>query len=189
MTPLRATLLFVKPSFVIVGLGNPGSSYTETRHNLGFKAVDLLKEKFGEGEWEDRQKFLSLVSEGKIGDSPVLFVKPQTFMNRSGEAIRKITDFFKLDAGTQLLIINDDIDLPAGEIRVRKSGGPGTHNGLKSVVEQIGESFARLRIGLGAPLKGEDLAAWVLSVPPEEERRVLLRAVESVIKPVEEFVG
>ncbi|MDD4628303.1 MAG: aminoacyl-tRNA hydrolase [Candidatus Peribacteraceae bacterium] len=179
----------MKPSFVIVGLGNPGSSHAETRHNLGFKAVDLLKEKFGAGEWEDRQKFSALVAEGKIGESVVLFVKPQTFMNRSGESIRKIVDFFKLDTGTQLLIISDDIDLPIGEIRMRTSGGPGTHNGLKSVVEQIGENFARLRIGLGAPQKGEDLAAWVLSVPPEGERETLLRVMESVIKPVEDFVG
>lgn len=186
----------MKPSFVIVGLGNPGASYAETRHNLGFKAVDLLMGKFGEGEpfdatqgkWEDRQKFLSLVAEGKIGDTPVLLVKPQTFMNRSGEAVRKIVDFFKLDTGKQLLIISDDIDLPVGEVRLRTSGGPGTHNGLKSVVEQIGEGFPRLRIGLGAPQKGEDLAAWVLSVPPEGERTALLRAVESIITPVEEFV-
>jgi PTH1 family peptidyl-tRNA hydrolase len=172
----------VKPSFVIVGLGNPGASYAETRHNLGFKAVDLLKEKFGEGDWEDRQKFLAHVAEGKIGDEPVIFVKPQTFMNRSGEAVRKIVDFFKLDAGKQLLLISDDIDLPVGEVRLR------TYNGLKSVVEQIGEGFPRLRIGLGSPQKGEDLAAWVLSVPTPEETKGLAKALADVPSRVEEIV-
>ena len=144
----------MKPSLVIIGLGNPGTQYANTRHNAGFRAADLLAESFGaDGVWQDRQKFLAQTCEVNIAEVPVLLVKPQTFMNRSGESIRKIVDFFKIDPARQLLIISDDIDLPLGEVRFRENGGPGTHNGLKSVVEQIGEgerSFNRL-LYLGIP--------------------------------------
>src|SRR3989344_7892163 len=125
----------MKPSLVIIGLGNPGASYERTRHNLGFAALDVLSEAYGEGEWKDTQKFGSVTQEARILTIPVLLAKPQTFMNRSAEAVKKIVDFYKLDPKEQVLIISDDIDLPLGELPLRKKGGPGTHNGLKSIIE------------------------------------------------------
>lgn len=179
----------MKPSLVIIGLGNPGTQYANTRHNAGFRAADLLAESFGaDGVWQDRQKFLAQTCEVNIAEVPVLLVKPQTFMNRSGESIRKIVDFFKIDPARQLLIISDDIDLPLGEVRFRENGGPGTHNGLKSVVEQIGEGFPRLRIGLGTPPAGTDLAVWVLSVPSKEEAETLHWSLNGISQQVEAFL-
>lgn len=186
----------MKPSLVIVGLGNPGAQYADTRHNAGFRVVDFLAKQYGEGDpfdatqdtWAEKQKFLAAVVEGTISGKPVLLVKPSTFMNRSGECVRKVVDFFKLDPLKQLLVISDDIDLPLGEVRFRENGGPGTHNGLKSVVEQIGEGFARLRIGLGTPPVGTDLAAWVLSVPLAEERDALIHALDAVPSHIQTMV-
>ncbi len=179
----------MKPFLIIVGLGNPGGTYEQTRHNAGFRAADILSSTFGEGEWKDRAKLLSVVSEIQIGDVPVLLVKPTTFMNRSGEAVQKLVNFYKLDPGFQLLVLSDDCDLPLGEIRFRNQGGPGTHNGLGSVVEYVGEGFPRIRIGLGSPSTGVDLAQWVLSVPPAEEQKQLAEAIaQEVPRRVREFV-
>ncbi|TSC58041.1 MAG: peptidyl-tRNA hydrolase, PTH1 family [Candidatus Peregrinibacteria bacterium Greene0416_19] len=178
----------MKPSLVIVGLGNPGAGYESARHNAGFRAVDTLSRAYGTGKWTDRQKFLSRSQEARIVTVPVLLVKPQTFMNRSGEAVRKVVDFFKLNPAEQLLVLTDDIDLPIGDIRLRRSGGPGTHNGMRSIVEALGESFPRLRIGLGTPPDGSDLATWVLSTPAKEEQSLLERSWDSIPDIVEEFV-
>ncbi|MBI3618939.1 aminoacyl-tRNA hydrolase [Candidatus Peregrinibacteria bacterium] len=178
----------MKPSLLIIGLGNPGSSYEKTRHNVGFQAVERLSEAFGQGDWQDKQKYLSLVQEARIVTVPVLLVQPQTFMNRSGEAIKKLVDFYKLDAAEQLLVLCDDVDLPLGEMRLRKSGGPGTHNGLKSIALQFGERFPRLRIGLGSQPAGADLSAWVLSVASEQEREILHKTFEGLPEIVRSFV-
>ena len=178
----------MKPSFVIVGLGNPGASYEKTRHNIGFQAVDVLAKTFGGGKFEDRQKFLSHVLEVSMDAVPALLVKPQNFMNCSGEAIRNIVEFYKIDPKKQILVLCDDIDLPLGETRLRMKGGPGTHNGLKSIVQIFGEEFPRLRIGLGSQPPGADLAAWVLSVPSTDDRVVLKKALESLPDIVKEFV-
>lgn len=168
----------MKPTLIIVGLGNPGAAYVSTRHNAGFRALDALHAAFGDDSaWKERAKLLSVIAEITIESVPVLLAKPQTFMNRSGEAVQKLVSFYKADPGSRLWIISDDCDLPLGEIRFRHQGGPGTHNGLKSVVEHIGEGFPRIRIGLGAAPAGSDLAQWVLSVPPAEEREQLDRAI------------
>ncbi|MDD5623720.1 MAG: aminoacyl-tRNA hydrolase [Candidatus Peribacteraceae bacterium] len=179
----------MKPDIVIVGLGNPGTQYAGTRHNAGFRAVSLLARHCGAGEWQPKQKFLAEVAEGSMGGKSALFVRPQTFMNRSGEAVGKIIPFYKLDASRALLILSDDIDLPLGALRFRESGGPGTHNGLKSVVDALGEGFPRLRIGLGAPPAGADLAAWVLSVPPPAEAKLLEEAIAKTPEMVEQRVA
>ncbi len=178
----------MKPSLIIVGLGNPGNAYVATRHNAGFQAIDVLAKYFGEGEWQEKQKFVSSVCEARIVTVPILLVKPQTFMNRSGEAIRKLVDFYKVDPAHQILILSDDIDLPLGEVRLRMSGGPGTHNGLKSICATLGENFPRLRIGLGSAPEGEDLANWVLSVPRREEVATLQATYESIPEKVKSFV-
>jgi len=179
----------VKPALLIVGLGNPGSSYESTRHNAGFRALDALHSVFGGGEWRDRPKFQASIAEMMIGTVPVLLVKPKTYMNRSGEAVHKLVDYYKADPTFQLLVLSDDCDLPLGEVRFRSQGGPGTHNGLKSVVENAGEGFPRLRIGLGQAPAGADLAEWVLSVPSAEERTLLDAALRTELpRKVEEFV-
>ncbi len=178
----------MKPSLVVIGLGNPGASYARSRHNAGFRGIDVLSQAFGEGEWQERQKYASIVQEARMVTVPILLVKPQTFMNRSGEAVRKIVDFFKLDPAQQVLILSDDIDLPLGTVRLRRSGGPGTHNGLKSIVEQIGEGFPRLRIGLGSPAAGTDLATWVLSTTSPDEEKALNAVWEELPALVRKFV-
>ena len=187
-TQLRYSVHQMKPSLVIIGLGNPGSGHERTRHNLGFKAIDHLSKEFGEGKWQDKQKFLSVMQEGRIVTAPILLVKPQTYMNRSGEAVRKLVDFYKLDSKNQIIILCDDVDLPLGEIRFRKNGGPGTHNGLKSIVEVLGEDFPRLRIGVGTHPAGADLAAWVLSAPSTEEEKVYEQILKSLPEKIRSIV-
>lgn len=178
----------MKPSLIIVGLGNPGKAYENTRHNLGFLAIDALKETFGEGEWEDRKKFESIVCEGRVVTVPVLFVKPQTFMNNSGEAIHKIVEFYKLNASQQVLVVFDDIDIPLGTFRIKHKGGPGTHNGMKSIVDHLGEDFARLKIGLGAPPKEQDLATWILSGLTAEEKIETTQIFGQLPEAITDFV-
>lgn len=179
----------MKPHLVIIGLGNPGKEHAKTRHNAGFRAVDLLSEEFGEGEWTESQKFLCRMQEARVVTVPVLLVQPVTYMNRSGECIRKLVEFYKLNPREQILVICDDIDLPLGEVRLRMTGGPGTHNGLRSIVVVLGEEFPRLRIGIGGTQpKGEDLATWVLSVPSKDEQKKITASLECLPELVKKFV-
>ncbi len=142
--------------------------------------MDALAKEFSGGDFEEKQKFSALISEGRIITAPILFVKPLTYMNRSGEALRKIVDFYKLDPKSQLLVLCDDVDLPLGEVRVRMKGGPGTHNGLKSIVEIFGEDFPRIRIGLGAHPSGDALSAWVLSIPSPADQKIISKALREL---------
>jgi len=129
------------------------------------------------------------MQEARIVTVPVLLVKPTTYMNRSGECIRKLVEFYKLNPREQILVLCDDIDLPAGEVRLRMKGGPGTHNGLRSIVVVLGEEFPRLRIGIGGTQpKGEDLSAWVLSVPSKEEQKAIEVAIATLPANVKKFV-
>lgn len=179
----------MKPSLFIIGLGNPGKEYERTRHNAGFRSVDLLSKTFGEGEWTENQKFFCRMQEARIVAVPVMLVQPTTYMNRSGECIRKLVEFYKLNSRQQILVLCDDIDLPAGEVRLRIKGGPGTHNGLRSIVVVLGEEFPRIRIGIGGTqTKLHDLASWVLSVPPKEEQEKLDNAIATLPEKVKEFV-
>jgi peptidyl-tRNA hydrolase, PTH1 family len=169
----------MKPKFIFVGIGNPGKTYEKTRHNVGFMALDHLAKEYGAGDWVEQQKFTSDISEVTIEGVDCYLVKPRTYMNRSGEAIAKLVGFFKLNPATQLLVICDDIDLPLGTHRLRMKGGPGTHNGLKSIIESnLSENFPRLRIGLGKQPEGMDLAAFVLSKFSPEELKTLQPSFE-----------
>ncbi len=178
----------MKPTLVIVGLGNPGKTYERTRHNAGFHAIDQLAETYGTGAWKDLPKFSSDGLEARIGIAPVLLLKPKTFMNLSGEAVHKVVDFYKLDPTQALLVLCDDIDLPLATPRLRKMGSAGTHNGLKSVIEHIGEGFPRLRLGIGPKPEGVDLAAWVVSAFSKEERQAMEGLYAVVPEIVKEFV-
>ena len=178
----------MKPALVIFGLGNPGAQYEHTRHNAGFLALDILSKEFGQDEWQDKQKFDSFIQEARVGIAPVLLVKPKTFMNLSGEAVRKVVDFYKIDAASQVLVLSDDIDIPLGELRLRMKGGPGTHNGLKSIVDSFGEECPRIRIGLGQAPAGQDLSSWVLSKFMKEEIETLRESFVGLPKMIEGFV-
>ena len=126
---------FAKDTYVIVGLGNPGKEYAETRHNMGYKAIDVLSS--DENIEIRRNKFHSLIGQGRISGKKTVLVKPETYMNRSGIAVRESAMYFNV-APENLIVIYDDIDLPSGSIRIRKSGGAGTHNGMKSVIQELG---------------------------------------------------
>ena len=144
---------------VIVGLGNPGREYADTRHNIGFKVADVIGERLGL-QW---RKDADVLFAKSFGESPFLVVKPQTFMNRSGYAVSRFAGYHNVDPG-ELFIVVDDVDLPLGRIRVRARGSAGTHNGLKSVVEQLGTTgFPRMRLGVGRGDARRDLADYVLA--------------------------
>ena len=154
--------------FVIVGLGNPGKKYENTRHNAGFLAIDALAEKYGIRVEEKKHK--ALCGTGVIDGVKVLLVKPQTFMNLSGESVRAVLDFYKLDPEEEMIIIYDDISLAPGNIRIRKKGSAGGHNGIKSLIAHAGtQNFMRIKVGVGEKPSGWDLADYVLGHFTEED--------------------
>jgi len=165
--------------YIIAGLGNPGKKYENTRHNMGFIAIDLLAEEFGIKV--DKLKFKSLVGEGRIAGQRVLLMKPQTYMNLSGEAIREAVNFYKIDP-EELIVIYDDIDIPTGTFRIRKKGSAGTHNGMRSVVYQIqSDQFPRIRVGIGSEKK-VDLIHYVTGGVSKSEKELLEDALVKAAK-------
>ena len=172
--------------YVIIGLGNPGDEYAATRHNMGYRALDILSESTGIEIRKSR--FHSLIGQGRIGSSKVVLVKPLTFMNNSGRAAREVAMYFDVPS-ENVIVIYDDIDIPAGAIRIRKSGGPGTHNGMRSVVSELGtQEFPRIRIGVGAAKAGEDLIDRVIGKVPKEEQGVLDKAASDAALAAEDMV-
>lgn len=162
--------------YLIIGLGNPGKEYENTRHNMGFKTIDVLASRNNIDV--SKSKFNSLIGKGFIGDEKVLLCKPQTYMNSSGIAVRQCAMYYDIPRDN-VIVIYDDIDLPIASIRIRKAGGPGTHNGMKSVVEQLGiTDFPRIRIGVGAAEDGENLIDRVVGKVPKNEKVLLDKAVE-----------
>ncbi len=142
---------------VIVGLGNPGEKYENTRHNLGFMVLDALLEKFEEASktfWEKDSKLKAATKQVKHGDNTLLLVKPQTFMNDSGIAVQKVLSFYKIDP-VDLILIHDELDLPYGKQRIRFGGGAGGNHGVESVIEHIGDKFLRIRLGIGTDSEHE----------------------------------
>ncbi|MBN7774170.1 aminoacyl-tRNA hydrolase [Clostridium aminobutyricum] len=171
--------------YVIVGLGNPGKKYENTRHNIGFITVDLLAERHGIKI--NKIKHKALVGEGTISDQKVLLVKPQTYMNLSGNSVREIMDYYKVNI-ENLLIIYDDIDLPTGSVRIRKKGSAGTHNGMRSVIYDLqSDQFPRIRIGMGMDRK-MDLKDFVTGGFTKSEKILLEKAVEHSADAVECFL-
>ena len=155
-------------SWLIVGLGNPGREYEKTRHNTGFRAMDILAEKLNAKV--DRLKFQGLYTQVNYGGKKLFLLKPQTYMNLSGEAVRQAVDFYKIPP-ERVLVLFDDISLPVGKLRIRKNGSAGGHNGLKSIISCLGsDQFPRVKIGVGAkPHPDYDLADWVLSTVSKTE--------------------
>lgn len=174
-------------TYVIAGLGNPGKEYENTRHNMGFKAIDVLSSI--ENIEIRKNKFHALIGQGKIEGKKAVLVKPETYMNRSGIAVRESAMYFDVPS-QNLIVIYDDIDLPAGTIRIRKAGGAGTHNGMKSVVEQLGtKDFIRIRIGVGAAEGDEDLVERVIGKVPKDEQAVLQKAAEEAARSAIDIIA
>ena len=162
--------------YIIVGLGNPGKQYENTRHNMGFLAVDLLAEKYNIDV--NKIKFKALVGEGRIAGQKVLLVKPQTYMNLSGEAVRQAMDFYKI-VPEELIVIYDDIDIPTGTFRIRKKGSPGTHNGMRNIFQHIQTNdFPRIRVGIGSGKK-DNLAGYVTGGISKSEQEILADVLKS----------
>lgn len=178
---------FAKDTYVIAGLGNPGKEYEDTRHNMGYKAIDVLSS--SENIEVRRSKFHSLFGRGTIAGKKAILVKPETYMNRSGIAVREAAMYFDV-APQNLIVIYDDIDLPAGSIRIRKSGGAGTHNGMKSVVQELGtKDFIRIRIGIGSAEAGEDLVDRVIGKVPQAEKELLQKAAAEAAEAVRDIIA
>ena len=157
--------------YIIVGLGNPEEDYGKTRHNMGFNVINKIANQY---EIEvTKKKFQGLYGMGNIEGEKVILLKPQKFMNLSGKSVKEILNFYKLEP-TQLIVIYDDIDIEPGVIRLRKSGGAGTHNGMKSVVHELNtQNFKRVRVGIGMPEKKEDLIEYVIGAISEEDKEKL----------------
>ena len=154
---------------LIVGLGNPGNPYARTRHNVGFDVIDVLSEKTGIAV--KKKMSHTLVGEGNYQGERIVLCKPQTFMNDSGRSVVELVNWYKPEPA-RLLVIYDDIDLPLGKLRIRKSGSAGTHNGMRSILAQYGrQDFPRMRVGVGAKPEGWDLADWVRSHSATQEEQ------------------
>ena len=168
--------------YIIAGLGNPTAQYAGTRHNVGFAVIDVLSAAYGIAV--DTRKFNGLIGRGMIGSERVLLVKPQTYMNASGECLREVLNYFKEDI-SRLIVIVDDINLEPGQLRIRGKGSAGGHNGLKSIISQCGsQDFARIRVGIGEKNPRQDLADYVLSHFSGEEREQMDAAYSLAAKAV-----
>ena len=172
---------------LIVGLGNPGREYAQTRHNIGFQIVSRLAEKHGLAF--SRMQNEALVATGRIGNVRVVLAKPQTWMNDSGRAVGPLARFYKVEL-TRLLIVYDDLDRPSGSLRLRSEGGHGGHNGMRSIIARLGtQEFARLRVGIGRPPGRMDPAAYVLQPFARDEEIVMDTARDRAVEAIERFLA
>ncbi|CCQ97342.1 Peptidyl-tRNA hydrolase [[Clostridium] ultunense Esp] len=172
--------------FVVVGLGNPGKNYFNTRHNVGFDTINLLANR--NNIIINKIKFKSVYGEGTIGGEKVFLVKPQTYMNNSGMAVLDLYNFYKLPL-ENIIVVVDDIDIEFGTIRIRKKGSAGSHNGLKSIIYHLqSEDFPRIKIGIGNKREGQDLADFVLSRFDKDERMDIDVAIEKAAQAVETII-
>ena len=173
--------------FLIVGLGNPERKYEGTRHNVGFEAIDVISKKYGIEVNQKEQK--GLVGKGMINGYKVILVKPQTYMNLSGECVAPLADCYDVDPETELVVISDDVSLSTGNIRVRKKGSAGGHNGLKNIIALLGSNvFPRIRVGVGECTDG-DMVSHVLGRYDAEDRERVDASMEKVLGAVELFLA
>lgn len=165
---------------IILGIGNPGKKYDGTRHNIGFIAMDYMESKYGIKI--NKVKHKALIGEGNIAGEKVILVKPQTYVNLSGESLREICAYYKVPP-QQVIVIHDDVSLDCGKLRIRKKGSDGGHNGLKSIIYQLkSDDFIRIKIGVGAPPEEYDMADWVLGHFSKEEISHLSKLVDCVVE-------
>ncbi len=169
--------------YIIVGLGNPGKDYQNTRHNIGFDVIDTLADMAGISVIEKKHK--AIIGKGVIDGQKVILVKPQTYMNLSGESVREVIDYYKVDEEEELIVISDDISLDVGMLRVRKKGSAGGHNGLKNIIQHLGhDTFMRIKMGVGEKPKGYDLADYVLGHFTQDERKIMDEAAKSATEAI-----
>ncbi len=170
--------------YLIVGLGNPGKTYEGTRHNMGFDTIDYLIEEHQIPQ--SGVKFNAMYGKGIIGGEKVILMKPLSFMNLSGGPVQEAASYFKIDPETELIVIYDDIDLEPGQLRIRKQGSAGGHNGMKDIIQKLGtQKFTRIKVGVGAKPKGWDLADYVLGRFSSNERKVVDESIKRAGKAVE----
>ena len=171
--------------FLIVGLGNPGTEYQNTRHNIGFNAINFIANKYNINV--NREKFKGMCGEGFINGEKVILLKPTTYMNLSGESIREVVDFYKI-SNEDVLVIYDDISLDVGRLRIREKGSAGGHNGIKSIIAHLGtDIFPRIKVGVGQP--NVDLVNYVLGKFTKEEMEVLSESIDASTKAAKEIIS
>ena len=173
--------------YIIAGLGNPTKEYEGTRHNVGFDVIDRLSERYNIDVTMEKHR--ALIGKGMIAGQKVILVKPQTYMNLSGEAVHEAVQFYKIPAD-HVLVIYDDVSLPVGKLRVRPTGSAGGHNGIKNIIAHLGtQEFPRIKIGTGAPSGGgAEMIDWVIGVPSQAERKILVESFETAIKAAEDII-
>lgn len=170
--------------YIIAGLGNPTSQYEGTRHNVGFDVIDALADKYNISV--DGRKSRAFIGKGIIEGQKVILVKPQTYMNLSGESIRGLVDYYKIDEEQELLIIYDDVSLDVGQLRIRKKGSAGGHNGIKSIIANLGtQVFPRIKVGVGEKPKKYDLADYVLGHFSKADREIMEEGYQKAVKAIE----
>ena len=173
--------------YIIVGLGNPGKEYTNTRHNIGFDSIDKLAEAEGISVLEKKHK--AIIGKGYVAGQKAILAKPQTYMNLSGESVRELIDYYKVDETSELIVISDDISLDVGQVRIRKKGSAGGHNGLKSIIAHLGhDNFMRIKMGVGEKPKGYDLADYVLGHFTQDERKQMDEAAGRAVEAIRMMV-
>ena len=173
--------------FLIVGLGNPGKQYEHTRHNIGFDVMDALAEKYNISISEKKHK--ALCGKGVINGVKVVLAKPQTYMNLSGESVAELVNYYKMDPEEEMIVIYDDISLAPGNLRIRKKGSAGGHNGIKSIIAHLGTTvFPRIKVGVGEKPKNYDLADYVLGHFSKQERELMEEGYEHASDAVEQIV-
>ena len=170
--------------YLIVGLGNPEEDYSNTRHNMGFNTINKISKEYDIEV--NKKKFKGLYGTGMIEGEKVILLKPQTFMNLSGESVKEVVDFYKIE-NDDIIVIYDDMDVELGTIKIRKKGGPGSHNGMKSVVQYLGTDFARIRVGIGKP-EDNDFIRYVIGPIPKEEKEILDKSTTTAKEAVIEII-
>lgn len=172
---------------LVIGLGNPGKKYDRTKHNIGFIAVDQLAQNLGLSF--NKTKFKSVYAEGNIGTEKVVLIKPQTFMNLSGESVQPWVDYYNLTE-EDIVVIYDDMDLPVGKIRLRVKGGSGGHNGMKSIIQHLGtKEFNRIRVGVGRPLPQQSVTSHVLSRFLKETVEEMEMSVQTIVDAIKHWAN
>ncbi|MDE6168418.1 MAG: aminoacyl-tRNA hydrolase [Acetatifactor sp.] len=173
--------------YIIVGLGNPGKEYGGTRHNIGFDVIEILAQQENISVAEKKHK--ALIGKGVVAGQKCILAKPQTFMNLSGESVRALLDYYKADETDELIVISDDVSLDVGQIRIRKKGSAGGHNGLKNIIAMLGhDTFIRVKMGVGEKPRGWELADYVLGRFSGPERKVMDEAAERAADAVRRII-
>ena len=173
--------------YIIVGLGNPTKEYEGTRHNVGFDVIDAIADKYNIDVTE--RKHRAFCGKGLVAGQRVILVKPQTYMNLSGESVRSVLDFYKVDEESELIVIYDDVSLGVGQLRIRKKGSAGGHNGIKNIIQHLGHNvFQRIKVGVGEKPKEYDLADYVLGHFSKEDKELMKDGYKRSVEAVEMLV-